>query len=103
MLNNNQSGNTNHSLVILHATLNVCGKSAGDLARQQTAGFFSPSFSAFFFFLWFFYIFHFCFLFASAPTAKLQRHSFAGGSSAKTTTTTTSKTTTTTTTTMASN
>lgn len=36
MLNNNQSGNTNHSLVILHATLNVCGKSAADFARQRT-------------------------------------------------------------------
>lgn len=54
MLNNNQSGNTNHSLVILHATLNVCGKSAADFARQRTT---DRSFFFLFFFLWFFGIF----------------------------------------------
>lgn len=65
MLNNNQSGNTNHSLVILHATLNVCGKSAADFARQRTT---DRSFFLFFFcgFLVFFLLFSFLLLFAFA-------------------------------------
>lgn len=55
MLNNNQSGNTNHSLVILHATLNVCGKSAADFARQRTT---DRSFFLFFFVVfWYFFAF----------------------------------------------
>lgn len=65
MLNNNQSGNTNHSLVILHATLNVCGKSAADLARQQQT---TDSCCFFFCFLvvfWYFFIFTFCLRFAA--------------------------------------
>lgn len=63
MLNNNQSGNTNHSLVILHATLNVCGKSAADFARQRTT---DRSFFFVFFcgFLVFFLLFSFLLLFA---------------------------------------
>lgn len=64
MLNNNQSGNTNHSLVILHATLNVCGKSAADFARQRTTD--RSFFFCFFFcvFLVFFLLFSFLLLFA---------------------------------------
>jgi len=52
MLNSNQSGNTNHSLVILHATLNGCGESGVDFGRQLFQFFAStPLFSLFF---WFF-------------------------------------------------
>lgn len=52
MLNSNQSGNTNHSLVILHATLNACGESGVDFGRQLFQFFAStPLFSLFF---WFF-------------------------------------------------
>lgn len=65
MLNNNQSGNTNHSLVILHATLNVCGKSAADFARQRTTDNGRKFFFVFFFVVfWYFLLFSFLLLFA---------------------------------------
>lgn len=75
MLNNNQSGNTNHSLVILHATLNVCGKSGADFGRQLFS-----YFAVSFFFIFPFFVFILFSLVFRRPTQsdeELQRHSFA--------------------------
>lgn len=92
MLNNNQSGNTNHSLVILHATLNVCGKSAADFARQRTT-----DRSFFFVVFWFFFVF---LIFASVCVLRPPLQNFsdtvslAAATAANTTTTAATTTTT---------
>lgn len=93
MLNNNQSGNTNHSLVILHATLNVCGKSAANFARQRTT-------DRSFFFCFFFVVFRYYFAFLISASVCVLRPlpqnfgdtvSLAAATAANTTTTTRAK------------
>jgi len=79
MLNSNQSGNTNHSLVILHATLNACGESGVDFGRQLFQ-FFASARPAL---LDFYFLPVFCFFCITFPPPKTVSLKFFQGRSVK--------------------
>jgi len=79
MLNSNQSGNTNHSLVILHATLNACGESGVDFGRQLFL-FFASARPAL---LDFYFLPVFCFFCITFPPPKTVSLKFFQGRSVK--------------------